>query len=174
MRSLFSCFILLVSLGANAHPNEELFSQLKSTSWKGSFHFEVYRKGLTGVKKAYTSAEYQIGLRIEDQMSESGQIPYVFEKDVSQAKGFDAFVFKKIDVQACPGEARLIEVSGETEGAFSGVVHAPECKGEKRTIKQLPVQSLQVQGDQLNIVIADKAIGEAVTFRIIYKLQKAL
>ncbi len=173
MRKLLSILLLIFSVTAHAQPADTLFSDLRATEWAGSFHFEVFNWTPFGPTRVYSSAEYQIQISFLDQLNAEGQIPYMFSKDVSMAEGFDSFVFNKIDVQACPNEARLIEVKDEKAGAYSGVVHAPNCKkGQARTIKDLTIQKMQRNGDNLNIVLADKAIGKAVTFQVIYKLHK--
>lgn len=176
MRSLVIACAVMFSFNsfAAANNNETLFSELKSTSWTGSFHFEVFNKTLSGKKRlAKTSEEYSIDVDFAEAMTEEGQIPYLFSKDVESAEKFDKFVFNNIDVQSCPGETRQVEVLGQNDdGSYNGTVHAPECKDGKRTVKQLHIQSIKRDGDHLSIIIAEKAIGEFVTFKIIYKFTR--
>ncbi|MDG0817293.1 hypothetical protein [Bdellovibrio svalbardensis] len=173
MRKILSIlFFFALSVTAQAQPAEALFNDLRSTNWEGSFHFDVFNWSPLGPHKAHTSQEYKIQISFLDELNAQGQIPYMFSKDVSKAKGFDSFVFENIDVQACPNEARLIEVKTEQAGAYSGVVHAPACKNGKRKIKDLTVQKIVRSGDDLRIVLADNAIGKAVTFQVIYNLHK--
>lgn len=177
MRTIFMTCVFLLSLTTGFAQDEsqnKLFEELRSTSWVGSFHFEVFRKTLGGNKKlTRVSDEYAINVQFTDAQTEDGKISYYFSKDVTKAKGADKFVFNHIDVQACEGEPRELEVLSENgDGSYAGTVYAPECKKGKRTIKTLNVQSIERDGDNLSIILADKAIGEYVTFKVIYKFKQ--
>jgi hypothetical protein len=184
MRSLLLILFFALASNAQAQVNsaQDFLAQVRSTSWKGTFHFDVYlfnvtepATGLAKPVKVKTSETYNINVDFADQLNSKGQVPYSTSKDTTASKSFDKFVFEKIDVQPCADQPlRDIEVLGSNEdGSFFGVVHAPNCRDGKKTEKLLHVQSMKVSGDHLLIVIAEN-IKSMVSFQIIYKMNRVL
>ncbi len=173
MRNILFAFVMALSATSFAQPVDNLLNEVKNSNYAGTFHFEVYKLGMLGRIKLFKSNSYDIQIQFGDQLTDDGQIPYLFGKDTTSAKGFEKFVFEKIDAKPCQeNEPRYIEVTGEKNGVFKGAVNAASCKDGERKMKRLAVQSIQKSGDKLDIVISDKAIGPMLTFKVIYSLQK--